>query len=295
VETLIKQADIAMYRVKMEKKNNFCYYSPAMAQHRIERYAMESSLRHALEKNEMELFFQPKVRLSDGSICGAEALIRWNHPEHGLVLPGRFIPLAEETGLITELGTWAIREACANCRAWRQLGMRPVRIAVNLAYPQFADENLFNDIQAILKEMDLGSDSLEFEITETMVMENAQSLMHSLHRIKDFGVHLSIDDFGTGYSSLSYLKRLPVDSVKIDRSFIRDIPDNSDDVAITRAILALVHSLKMEVIAEGVETREQLQFLIQHGCDTVQGFYFSEALPARNFQLLLANQRTYAL
>jgi diguanylate cyclase (GGDEF)-like protein len=295
VETLIRQADIAMYRVKMEGKNNFCYYSPSMSQHSLERYAMESSLRHALERGEMELYYQPKIDLADGSISGAEALIRWNHPKYGTLLPSRFIPLAEEIGVITKLGSWAIHEACTNCRSWQQLGLPPIRIAVNFAYPQFSDEHLFSSIKELLESSKLKPDVLELEITESMAMENAERLMHSLQQIKQLGVHLTIDDFGTGYSSLAYLKRLPVDSVKVDRSFIRDLPGDSDDAAITHAILALVHSLKRQVIAEGVETREQLQFLIDEGCDSVQGFYFSPALPAEKFRELLTDRKTFMM
>lgn len=294
-DTLIERADIAMYSAKMEGKNHFRYYSPTMIHNNLERYAMESALRHAVERGEMTLYYQPKVDLADGSLCGAEALIRWNHPKYGLLAPHRFISLAEETGMIVELGQWAIREVCLRCSAWKKLGLPPIRVAVNAAYPQFVDAWLIADIERNLKEAGLGPEVLELEITESMLMENAEALMSCLLQLKQIGIHLSVDDFGTGYSSLAYLKRLPVDSVKIDRSFIKDLPGHSEDVAITRAIIALVHSLKRQVIAEGVETEEQLDFLIEHECDAVQGFYFSPALPEEKFREFLSGQRRFSI
>jgi diguanylate cyclase (GGDEF)-like protein/PAS domain S-box-containing protein len=290
VESLIKQADIAMYRVKAEGKNGFSYYSPTLTRQRMMRYAMESALRHAIDRGEMELYYQPKVNLLSGRMSGAEALIRWNHPEHGLLLPYRFISLAEEIGVISDIGLWAIRSVCSQSRYWRNQGLPPIRIAVNVAYPQLSNERLESDIVGILKDTGLNPDALELEITETMLMGNAAQLMHSLQRLRQVGIYLSIDDFGTGYSSLAYLKRLPVDSVKVDRSFIKDLPNDPDDVAITRAVLALIHSLKRNVVAEGVENREQMQFLVDHHCDEGQGFYFSAAIPANHFGNLLADE-----
>ncbi|HEY8101021.1 MAG TPA: EAL domain-containing protein [Burkholderiaceae bacterium] len=295
VETLIKHADIAMYRAKMERKSHFCFYSPSMTRQSLERYAMESTLRHALERGEMELYYQPKICLRTGRMSGAEALIRWHHPEYGLLLPNHFIYLAEEIGVIADMGLWAIREVCTRCRMWRQHGLPEIRIAINLAYPQFSNERLFGNIKQLLDEADLPPSVLELEITETMVMENAEKLMHSLQQLKQYGVHLSIDDFGTGYSSLAYLKRLPVDSVKVDRSFIKDLPADAEDAAITRAVLALVHSLKKLVVAEGVETKEQLTFLIENGCDEGQGFYFSNALQETEFRQFLAEEKQFVL
>jgi len=295
VETLIKHADIAMYRAKLEGKSHFCFYSPSMTLQGLERYAMELSLRHALERGEMELYYQPKINLHTGRMSGAEALIRWNHPEFGQLLPCRFISVAEEIGVISDMGLWALGEVCARCKDWQEQGLPATRIAVNLTYAQFSDENLFDKIKQLLDNAGLAPSILELEITETMVMENAERLMHFLHQFKELGVHLSVDDFGTGYSSLAYLKRLPVDSVKVDRSFIKDLPADSEDSAITRAILALVHSLKRVVVAEGVETREQLDFLIDHGCDEVQGFYFSPALPSDQFREFLADQKQFLM
>lgn len=295
VETLVKNADIAMYRAKAEGRGRFRYYSAAMAAQSMERYAMEAALRHALERGEMELYFQPKVSLRDGRTSGAEALIRWNHPDHGLLLPYRFIPLAEDMGLIAEIGLWAIGETCRHCRNWQQEGLPAVRIAVNLAYSQFTDDSFCSKVHHLLRDAGLAPDSLELELTETMVMKNAERLMDTLHQLKRIGVHLSVDDFGTGYSSLAYLKRLPVDSVKVDRSFIKDLPGDSEDVAITHAVLALVHSLKRSVVAEGVETREQFKFLLENGCEEGQGFYFSPALPASEFRRFLAADKVFAL
>lgn len=294
-DTLIEHADIAMYSAKVEGKNHFRYYAPSMIHNNLERYAMESALRHAIERGEMTLYYQPKVCIADGSLCGAEALIRWNHPKYGLLAPHRFIALAEETGMIVDLGQWAIREVCSGCSAWKKRGLPSIRIAVNAAYPQFVDARIVSDIKNNLEEFGLAPEVLELEITETMLMENAESLMSCLLQLKQIGIHLSVDDFGTGYSSLAYLKRLPVDSVKIDRTFIKDLPGHSEDVAITRAIIALVHSLKRQVIAEGVESEEQLDFLIEQECDAVQGFYFSPALPEEKFLEFLTGQRSLSI
>ncbi len=295
VETLIQHADIAMYRAKTEGRGDFRYYSATMAEQSRERYAMETALRHALERGEMELYFQPKINLKTGYISGAEALIRWNHPDNGLLLPYRFISLAEDMGMIAEVGMWCLRKVCEHCRDWQQQGLQETRIAVNLAYSQFADGHFFTKIEQLLQDYDLPPERLELEITETMVMENAERLMSTLQQLKRLGVHLSVDDFGTGYSSLAYLKRLPVDSVKVDRSFIRDLPGDTEDVAITHAVLALVHSLKRSVVAEGVETREQLDFLIRNGCDEGQGFYFSKPLPDKEFRQFLADAKCFAV
>lgn len=295
VETLIQHADIAMYRAKTEGRGDFRYYSASMAEQSRQRYAMETALRHALERDEMELYFQPKINLKTGCISGAEALIRWNHPDDGLLLPYRFIPLAEDMGMIAELGMWCLRDVCAHCRDWQAQGLQETRIAVNLAYSQFADGHFFAKIEQLLHDYDLRPERLELEITETMVMENAERLMSTLQQLKRLGVHLSVDDFGTGYSSLAYLKRLPVDSVKVDQSFIRDLPGDTEDVAITHAVLALVHSLKRSVVAEGVETWEQLDFLVRNGCDEGQGFYFSKPLPDKEFRQFLAEAKCFAV
>ncbi|TCS38445.1 PAS domain S-box-containing protein/diguanylate cyclase (GGDEF)-like protein [Paucimonas lemoignei] len=295
VETLIQNADIAMYRAKSEGRGRIRFYSAAMAAQSLQRYRLEAALRRALERHEMELYFQPKVDLQSGRISGAEALIRWNHPEFGLLLPYHFISIAEEMGIIDEIGMWAIAETCRHCRDWQRRGLPAVRIAVNLTYSQFTDESFCSKVSRMLRDAGLSPNILELEITETMVMENAEKLMSMLLQLRSLGIRLSVDDFGTGYSSLAYLKRLPVDSVKVDRSFIKDLPNDSEDVAITHAVLALVHSLKRSVVAEGVETREQLQFLVAHGCEEGQGYYFSHPLPAREFREFLAREQVFAI
>jgi diguanylate cyclase (GGDEF)-like protein/PAS domain S-box-containing protein len=295
VEILIQNADIAMYRAKTEGRGCFRFYSATMAAQSLQRYRMEAALRRALDRHEMELYFQPKINLQSGRISGAEALIRWHHPEFGMLLPQQFIPVAEDMGMIDEIGLWAIRETCSHCRNWQLQGLPTVRIAVNLAYSQFTDERFCSKVSNMLDNAGLEPSVLELEITETMVMENAERLMSMLLELRRHGIHLSVDDFGTGYSSLAYLKRLPVDSVKVDRSFIKDLPSDSEDVAITHAVLALVHSLKRTVVAEGVETREQLQFLVENGCEEGQGFYFSRPLPAQEFSEFLAKETVFAV
>jgi EAL domain-containing protein (putative c-di-GMP-specific phosphodiesterase class I) len=219
-----------------------------------------------------------------------EALVRWQQPGKALISPAEFIPLAEETGLIVPIGEWVLKTACARNKSWQDQGMPPLRVAVNLSARQFTHEKLLDDVARILAETGLDPTRLEFEITESMVMHNAQHAVKLLNRLKDMGIHLSIDDFGTGYSSLSYLKRFPIDSVKIDRSFIRDIPGDADDAAITQAIIAMAHGLRISVIAEGVETREQFEFLRAHGCDEIQGNFLSAALPQEEFARLMEKQ-----
>ncbi|HEY5292469.1 MAG TPA: EAL domain-containing protein [Burkholderiales bacterium] len=284
---LLKNADISMYRAKEQGKNNYQFYSALMNVHTVERLALESGLRRALERKEFLLHYQPKVDIASGRITGMEALVRWQQRATELIPPGQFIALAEETGLIVPIGAWVLETACARNQLWREQGLPPLRMAVNLSARQFAHENLLQDVARALDETGLDPAALEFEITESMVMHDPERAVKLLSRLKDLGVYLSIDDFGTGYSSLSYLKRFPLDSVKIDSSFIRDIPGNADDAAITRAIIAMAHSLRLKVIAEGVETEEQLSFLREHGCDEMQGYHFSKPLPEDAFLRLL--------
>ncbi len=284
---LLKNADIAMYLAKDRGKNNFQFYSPQQNAHSFERLALESALRHALERSEFVLHFQPKVEIATGSIVGVEALLRWNHPDLQMVTPNQFIPLAEETGLIVPIGRWVLRTACAQSVAWQREGLPPLRIAVNLSARQFAHDGLLADIATALEETGMAPRGLELEITESMVMQNPERAVITLTRLREMGISVSIDDFGTGYSSLGYLKRFPVDNVKVDRSFIKDLPHDQDDAAITRAVIAMAQSLRMRVIAEGVETREQLAFLREHGCDECQGYYLSRPLPAGEFALLV--------
>jgi EAL domain-containing protein (putative c-di-GMP-specific phosphodiesterase class I) len=255
--------------------------------HTLERLALESDLRHALERDEFRLHYQPKVDIRSGRITGVEALLRWQQPGRALVPPAQFIPLAEETGLIVPIGEWVLKTACLHNKAWLDQGLPRLTVAVNLSARQFTHESLLQDVARTLRDTKLDPASLEFEITESMVMRDPEHAVKLLGGLKAMGICLSIDDFGTGYSSLSYLKRFPLDSVKIDRSFIQDLPGNADDAAITRAIVAMAHSLRLKAIAEGVETEEQLGFLREQGCDEMQGYFFSRPLPEDEFLRLL--------
>ena len=287
MQSLLRNADIAMYRAKEERGNAFQFYSREMSVRALERAELESALRRALERKEFELFYQPKVEASSGRIIGAEALIRWNHPEKGLVSPTRFIPMAEEIGLIIPIGDWVLHTACAQNKAWQDAGLPPISISVNLSARQFQQENLVQSVATALHDMGLAAHHLELELTESMVMNSAELFVTKLKELEDLGVQLSIDDFGTGYSSLSYLKRFPLHHLKIDQSFVRDIATDADDAAITSTVISLGHSLNLKVIAEGVETEEQVAFLRDHNCDEMQGYYFSKPLPANEFASLL--------
>ncbi len=281
--TLLTNADTAMYRAKDDQGNTFHFYSREMSVRAIERAEMEAALRRAIEHKGFELYYQPKVDLLSGRVIGAEALIRWHHPEQGLVGPQRFIPLAEEVGLIVPIGDWVLRTAHAQNKAWRDAGLAPISIAVNLSVRQFLEEGLVDAVARVVRETGLDGSSLELELTESMMLHNAEHFIGKLHQLKALGVTLSIDDFGTGYSSLSYLKQFPIDRLKIDQSFIRDSASNGHDAAITRSVIELGHSLDFKVIAEGVETRDQLSFLRASSCDEIQGFYVSEPVPAGQF------------
>ncbi|MDO8703717.1 MAG: PAS domain S-box protein [Sulfuricaulis sp.] len=283
IETLYRNADAAMYHAKEEGRNNFQFYSAEMNTQSYKRLTMENALRYALERNELRLYYQPQIDLHSGRIIGTEALIRWQHPELGLVSPADFIPLAEETGLIVPIGEWVLRQACADARAWQVAGLSPVRVAVNLSARQFRQKNLLDVITTALQHANLEPKWLEVEVTESMVMRDVNQTIDILRGLERMGVSIAVDDFGTGYSSLSYLRRLPIDVIKIDRSFIEHIPDNLDDVAIAAAIIALAKSLQLTVVAEGVETQAQLNFLRQHDCDTAQGYYYSRPVPPEDF------------
>ena len=274
---LLKNADIALYRAKEKGKNNYQFYSAQYDKYSVERLSLESSLRRALERNEFTLLYQPKVNIGTGHISGTEALLRWQHPELGWVAPGRFIPLAEENGLILPIGAWVLKTACAQVREWQKQGLRRMRVAVNLSPRQFALESLPQDIDVALKESGVEATDLELEITESMAMNNSDHTVGMLRQLKNMGTNISIDDFGTGYSSLAYIKRLPIDSVKVDRSFVEDLPGDRDSAAITKAVINMAHSLRLKVVAEGVETEAQLRFLGGEGCDEMQGYLFSEA------------------
>jgi diguanylate cyclase (GGDEF)-like protein/PAS domain S-box-containing protein len=277
-ETLFRNADIAMFRVKEQGRNNFQFYSEQMNTRSIERLRLESDLRHALERNELVLYYQPKVDTITRRVNGVEVLLRWQHPVRGLVQPLQFIEMAEETGMIREIGNWVLRTACERASSWLRDGVKPIRVAINLSPRQFANRSLAADVASALTNAGLAGEFLELEITESMVMQNPEQAVQTLNEFKKMGVQLSIDDFGIGYSSLSYLKRFPIDSIKIDRSFVKDLPHNSDDAAIVRAIIAMAQSLRLKTVAEGVEDEAQLTFLAQHGCNEIQGYFFSKPL-----------------
>jgi len=290
-DNLIEHADIAMYRAKKLGRNNFQFYTPAMNEESLERVRIESALRNALERNEFVLHYQPQVDLKSGQIVGMEALIRWNHPELGMVPPVRFVGVAEETGLIVPIGAWVMRTACAQNKAWQAAGLPRLRVAVNLSARQFGAPDLLHSLESALSDTGLDPACLEIELTESLFMSDVTPAVELLHRMKALGVNLSIDDFGTGYSSFSYLSRFPIDVLKIDRSFVADITHDANDAAIVTSIIALAHNLKLAVIAEGVETREQLDYLRSRGCDEMQGYYFSKPLPAHEFEQLLRQRR----
>lgn len=289
MDSLLKYADSAMFYAKARGKNNFQFYSQEMNRKILERLQIENSLRQAINSGEFLLHYQPQVDFQTGLVIGMEALIRWQHPEHGLIPPGKFIPLAEETGLIIPIGEWVLRTACEQTKAWQTKGWAPLRMAINISGTQFKLQNQVETVKRILQETGLDPNYLNLELTESVVMENAKATIKTLNELKKMGVQLSIDDFGTGYSSLSYLKQFPIDILKIDQSFVRDITTDSNDAAIATTIIALAHSLKMKVIAEGVETEKQQLFLRKNNCDGVQGFYFGRPVPAKEFEEKLRN------
>ncbi len=286
-QTLLKHADIAMYRAKQQGRNNYQFYTYDMNATAFERLAMETSLRHALEREEFVLYYQPQPDLRTGKLIAAEALIRWQHPDLGLVSPARFVPLLEETGLIVPVGEWVLRTACRQARQWHDRGFGFLRVAVNISAHQLADARLAETVCSALTDSGLAPALLELEITESALMEHAQCTIDTLDRLRGMGITFAIDDFGTGYSSLSYLRRFPIDTIKIDQSFVRDITTDADDATIVATILAMARSLNRYAVAEGVETQAQLGFLRDHGCDGIQGYLFSPPLPAGEFDELL--------
>ncbi|MBU7319364.1 putative bifunctional diguanylate cyclase/phosphodiesterase [Paenibacillus oleatilyticus] len=284
IEMLMIHADTAMYRAKQRGKNQYVIYSDDMQTKSHEKIKMETSLRRAIDNNEFVLYYQPQIDIKTGDIKGAEALIRWMHPERGLVSPYEFIPLAEETGLIIQMDQWVLRTACMQNKSWQEKGLPPMRVAVNLSSQQFSKEYLAETVKSILEETGLEPKFLELEITETMTMD-VEHTIPTLRQLHGLGVQISIDDFGTGYSSLNYLKKFSIDRLKIDQSFVRDIMTNSHDSDIVGTIIAMAHNLGLEVIAEGVEEKDQLRFLQYQKCNEVQGYYFSEPIPAEKFEL----------
>jgi diguanylate cyclase (GGDEF)-like protein len=279
-QTLMKNADMAMYQAKQEGKNDIRFFSPEVMTQSVDRFVMEAGLRRALEREEFCLHYQPKLDVATGRIAGVEALLRWNHPELGLLPPLRFIPLAEETGLIVPIGRWVMNAACEQNMAWQRDGLPPLLMAINVSPRQFSEENLLRYIDEALQASGMDPTLLQVEITESMVMLNVEKAVQVLDAIQGRGVRLAIDDFGTGYSSMSVMKRFPIDTIKIDRSFVRDLPQNSEDIAIARAIIDMGKALGLTVVAEGVETHEQKEFLREHACDEIQGFLVSKPVPA---------------
>jgi diguanylate cyclase (GGDEF)-like protein/PAS domain S-box-containing protein len=286
-ETLLKKADVAMYHAKDTGRDSYQFFKSEMNVRAMERQSLEGSLRHAIERCEMSLHYQPKMDLATSAIIGVEALIRWCHPQRGLVPPGQFIAIAEDCGLIVPIGRWVLREACRQARVWQLAGLPPTCMAVNISAVELRAPGFVAGVRTILRETDLEPRYLELELTETVLMEDSRSVADVLKQLKDIGVLLALDDFGTGYSSLSYLKRFPIDALKIDQSFVRDLTTDEDDAGIVTAMIGMGKSLHMRVVAEGVETREQLALLQEYGCPQAQGYYFSRPVPAVDFGHLL--------
>jgi EAL domain-containing protein (putative c-di-GMP-specific phosphodiesterase class I) len=289
VQTLTKNADMAMYLAKEEGKNGFRFFTREIKPQSIERLTLEAALRRALDRDQFALHYQPKVDMATGQITGVEALLRWTHPDLGMLPPMQFIPLAEETGLIVPIGRWVLKEACAQNMAWQRRGLQPISMAVNLSPRQFADEHLLQDIDEALAASGMAPVLLQLEVTESMVMRNVPRAVKVLDSIQSRGIRLAIDDFGTGYSSMSLMKQFPIDTIKIDRSFVRDLPNDSEDQAIAQAIISMGKALGMTVVAEGVETTEQETFLRNHACDEMQGYLFSKPLPSQQLAALLGS------
>ncbi|MGZ5380181.1 MAG: EAL domain-containing protein [Mycobacterium sp.] len=294
-DTLLKYADTAMYRAKQAGRDTSRFFTAQMNIDALARLDMEAALRSAVEKGEFILHYQPKVRLDTGRIVGLEALLRWQRPGHGLVSPAAFIPLLEETGLIVRVGSWVIATACRQIGTWMQSTIGPVQISVNVSGRQFVEGDLDADVAKALAVNSIPADLLELELTESSLMVNTERTIESLQKLRKLGVKISIDDFGTGYSSLAYLRRFPIDKLKIDIAFIRDITSNADDAAIALAIIHMAHSLKLEVVAEGVETAAQVAYLRRHQCDQIQGHFFSQAAPVEVIEQMLAEKKRLPL
>jgi diguanylate cyclase (GGDEF)-like protein len=290
VDTLLKNADAAMYQAKEKGRNNFQFYTAEMNRQVNERLQTETSLRRALERDEFEVYYQPRINVRSGALVSCEALVRWRHPERGLLLPEHFIALAEETGLIVPIGEWVLKRACAQARAWQKDGRAQIAVSVNLSMRQFRQEALANDVEDALRESRLDPRLLEMELTESLIMHDTEAAIRILLRLREIGVDVSVDDFGTGHSSLSYLTRLPISALKIDQSFVHDIKGSgrADEGLVAQTIISLARNLKLKVVGEGVETEAQFQFLKKHDCDEVQGFHFAKPMPAPEFERFAA-------
>lgn len=287
-EDLLKYADVAMYKAKDEGRSNFQYYSSNMTEIAYDRVLMETNLRKALKNEELLVYYQPQINAQTNKIIGMEALVRWQRADSGLMIyPDKFLPLAKETGLIIQVDRFVMRQAMEQIVTWNKKGLNPGVLALNLAMKQLHDEHFISTVEQMIKDTGCKPEWLELEVTEDEIMKNPENAIKILKQISDMGIELAIDDFGTGYSSLSYLKRLPIDKLKIDRSFIKDLPDDEEDVGITKAVIALAKSLKLSVIAEGVETKEQKEFLLENGCENIQGYFYAKPLPAAEMQQML--------
>jgi len=286
-DTLLKSADLAMYHAKQKGAAGYCFFTEQLNVSNRERHALQTELRGALARGELVVHYQAKVERASGRLVGAEALVRWQHPLRGLIYPANFIGYAEESGLIVPIGNWVMHTACAQNMAWQAAGLAPVGIAVNLSAKQFHEHDLVGQVQAALEQSGMAPRYLELEITESVLIQEAEAATLTLLRLRELGIQLSLDDFGTGYSSLNYLKRFPLDNLKIDRSFVKGIATNPHDAIIIEAVIGLAHNLDLKVIAEGVETRAELDFLAACGCEEVQGYYFAKPLPAEQFRRLL--------
>ncbi len=287
VATLIKSADSAMYHAKENGRNNYKFFEHEMNVRAVQRHSIEASLRRALERQEFVLYYQPKIDLLSNMIVGVEALIRWQHPERGLVAPSEFVPIAEDCGLILPIGRWVLREACLQAQAWRQAGVPPITIAVNTSALEFRAMDFLENIHAVLEDTCLEPRYLELELTESVLMQDAEFTDSVVHALADLGVKIAIDDFGTGYSSLSYLRQFPIDTLKIDKSFVNRMTSNPDHAAIVSAVISMGKSLKLRVSAAGVETPEQYAFLLAQHCDEGQGYYFCRPVVAETLATLL--------
>jgi diguanylate cyclase (GGDEF)-like protein/PAS domain S-box-containing protein len=289
-ETLIKNADAAMYEAKFYGKNNFKYYSLLIEKANNRKVTIINGLHRALENKEFELYYQPKIITSSRSVVGVEALLRWKHPVHGSISPAEFIPLAEETGLIISIGEWVMQEACKKYKEWETIGIAPEYLCINLSPRQLRDPQLLKKVTNIINDHHFIAQHLEFEITESVAIDNFEDALLKLKQIRDIGVRVALDDFGTGYSSLSHLRQFPIDSLKIDRSFINDFISDSQTAAIVKSIISIAHSLNLPVIAEGVETEEQFQYLYDLQCDYIQGYFISPPVPVNEIEIILKKQ-----
>ena len=292
-ETLLKNADTAMYRAKAEGRNTYQMSTHELSRSTHERMTLESGLHRAMERGEFALLYQPQVDVSTMQIVGMEALLRWHHPQRGVIVPEHFISVAEERGLILIIGDWVIREACLEARKFQDLGLHDFRVSVNISARQFRDPSLLSSVESSLAEAGIEARTLELEITETVAMENVEMTLSTLAQLRSSGVTIAIDDFGTGHSSLSYLKRFPIDALKIDRGFVEDLPDKFEDAAIVNSVIQLANGLGLRVVAEGVETREQLEFLRDSGCREVQGFFLSYPVPADDIKALIVGGQAF--